>query len=49
MASVWDGGVPALMGRMADVFGIHHSLFIPAICYLYIIYYGLSGYRELRA
>jgi FHS family L-fucose permease-like MFS transporter len=49
MAIVGGAVVPAIMGRMADLFGIHHSLFIPALCYLYIIYYGLSGYRDRRA
>jgi MFS transporter, FHS family, L-fucose permease len=49
MAIVGGAVVPAIMGRMADLFGIHHSLFIPALCYLYIIYYGLSGYRDKRS
>jgi len=49
MAIVGGAVVPAIMGRMADLFGVHHSLFIPALCYLYIIYYGLSGYRDARA
>jgi len=49
MAIVGGAVVPAIMGRMADKFGIHHSLFIPALCYLYIIYYGLSGYRDKRS
>jgi FHS family L-fucose permease-like MFS transporter len=49
MAIVGGAVIPAIMGRMADLFGIHHSLFIPALCYLYIIYYGLSGYRDNRA
>jgi FHS family L-fucose permease-like MFS transporter len=49
MAIVGGAIVPAIMGRMADLFGIHHSLFIPALCYLYVIYYGLSGYRDRRA
>jgi FHS family L-fucose permease-like MFS transporter len=45
MAIVGGAIVPSLMGIMADAFGIHHSLFIPAICYVYIIYYGVAGYR----
>lgn len=49
MAIVGGAIVPAIMGRAADLFGIHHSLFIPALCYLYIIYYGLSGYRDKRS
>lgn len=49
MAIVGGAVVPAVMGRMADLFGIHHSLFIPALCYLYIIYYGLKGYQDNRS
>jgi FHS family L-fucose permease-like MFS transporter len=45
MAIVGGAVVPLLMGRMADLFGVHHAFFIPAICYLYIVYYGLSGYK----
>jgi FHS family L-fucose permease-like MFS transporter len=48
MAIVGGAIIPLLMGRMADLFGIHHSFFVPAICYLYIVYYGLSGYRTTR-
>lgn len=43
MAIVGGAIVPVLMGWAADMFGVHHSLFIPAICYLYIIYYGFFG------
>jgi MFS transporter, FHS family, L-fucose permease len=46
MAIVGGAVIPLLMGRMADLFGIHHSLFIPALCYLYIVYYGARGYRR---
>jgi FHS family L-fucose permease-like MFS transporter len=46
MAIVGGAVVPTLMGRMADLFGIHHSLFIPSLCYLYIIYYSLAGYWD---
>ena len=48
MAIVGGAIIPLLMGRMADLFGVHHSFFIPAICYLYIVYYGLSGYKIHR-
>ena len=45
MAIVGGAIIPVIMGRMADMFGVHHALFIPAICYLYIIYYGFFGSR----
>ena len=33
------------MGFLADKFGIHRSLLMPLLCYLYVIYYGWRGYR----
>jgi FHS family L-fucose permease-like MFS transporter len=45
MAIVGGAVIPLLTGRVADLFGIHHSFFIPAICYLYLVFYGLVGYR----
>ncbi len=37
--------IPVLMGFLADRYGIHHSLFLPFLCYLFVIYYGWRGYR----
>ncbi len=37
--------IPAAMGWMADRIGIHHSLVLPLLCYLFVIYYGWRGYR----
>ncbi len=37
--------IPVSMGWLADRFGIHHSLLLPLLCYLFIIYYGWRGYR----
>ncbi len=36
---------PVVMGHLADRFGIHHALLLPFLCYLYVIYYGIRGYR----
>lgn len=44
-AIVGGAGVPVLMGFFADRIGIHHSLFLPLLCYVFIIYYGWRGYR----
>ena len=33
------------MGFLADHYGIHRSLFLPFLCYLFVIYYGWRGYR----
>ena len=37
--------IPVLMGFLADRYGIHHSLLLPLLCYLFVIYYGWRGYR----
>jgi FHS family L-fucose permease-like MFS transporter len=43
MAIVGGAIIPVVVGALADHLGIHHSLFVPAICYLYIVFYGLKG------
>jgi MFS transporter, FHS family, L-fucose permease len=35
--------VPYLEGQLADSIGIHHAFIIPAICYVYLAYYGFVG------
>jgi FHS family L-fucose permease-like MFS transporter len=37
--------IPVIQGFFADNIGIHHAFFIPVLCYLYIMFYGLKGYR----
>jgi FHS family L-fucose permease-like MFS transporter len=43
MAIVGGAIVPLIQGAIADRIGIHHAFFVPVICYLYILYYALSG------
>jgi FHS family L-fucose permease-like MFS transporter len=43
MAIVGGAVLPVIQGVIADRVGIHHAFFIPIICYLYILFYGLSG------
>src|SRR3989449_5057349 len=45
MAIVGGAIIPVIQGIFADHFGIHHAFFLPAICYLYIVYYALKGSR----
>jgi FHS family L-fucose permease-like MFS transporter len=45
MAIVGGAILPVLQGALADRIGIHHAFIIPAICYLYILYYALWGSR----
>jgi MFS transporter, FHS family, L-fucose permease len=43
MAIVGGAVLPMLQGVIADRVGIHHAFVLPVICYLYILYFGLSG------
>jgi len=43
MAIVGGAILPVLQGIIADHVGIHHGFILPVICYLYILFYGLSG------
>src|SRR5579871_6081950 len=45
MAIVGGAIIPYAQGAIADRIGIHHAFFLPVICYLYILYFALSGSR----
>jgi MFS transporter, FHS family, L-fucose permease len=50
MTAVVGGAiVPYLIGKLADAVGIQHAFIIPAICYLFIAYYGLWGSKPARS
>jgi MFS transporter, FHS family, L-fucose permease len=43
MAMVGGAILPLIQGVIADHVGIHHTFVLPVICYVYILYFGLSG------
>jgi MFS transporter, FHS family, L-fucose permease len=43
MAIVGGAILPVIQGVIADRVGIHHAFVLPVICYLYILFYALSG------
>ena len=43
MAILGGALVPFAQGWLADHIGIHHAFILPAICYLYIVYYAFKG------
>ncbi len=50
MTCVVGGAViPPLLGAAADAMGIQHAFFIPALCYLFIAYYGFWGHKPARS
>lgn len=47
VAAIVGGAViPVLEGSLADHIGIHHAFILPAVCYLYIAFYGFRGSRQ---
>ena len=48
VAAIIGGAVvPELEGILADHIGIHHAFILPALCYVYIAYYGFRGSKQL--
>ncbi len=48
MAIVGGALLPVLQGVLADSIGIHTAFVMPALCYLYIVFYGFKGSRVVR-
>jgi FHS family L-fucose permease-like MFS transporter len=46
MAIVGGAAIPVAQGVLADTIGIHRAFFLPALCYLYVIYYAVKGSRH---
>ncbi|MFN5024439.1 MAG: sugar MFS transporter [Bacteroidota bacterium] len=38
--------IPFLYGITGDIFSLKTAYLLPALCYIYIIYYGLKGYKH---
>ena len=49
MAIVGGAVLPYLLGVCADHIGLQHAFFLPLLCYVYIVFYGLRGSRILDA
>jgi FHS family L-fucose permease-like MFS transporter len=49
MAIVGGAVIPVLFGLVADHFGLERAFLLPALCYLYVVFYGLRGSRHQGA
>jgi len=50
VASIVGGAIiPELQGIFADHIGIHHAFFLPAICYIYILYFAVASSRTHKS
>ena len=45
MGIVGGAVIPLAEGKLADMIGLHHAFVIPALCYVFIAYYGFIGSR----
>jgi len=45
MAIIGGAIFPAIMGRISDASNIQTAFFVPLICYVYVLYFALSGYK----
>ncbi|HKG91930.1 MAG TPA: sugar MFS transporter [Gemmatimonadaceae bacterium] len=46
MSIVGGALIPVIQGALADRIGLQPAFLLPAVCYLYIVYYGLRGSRH---
>lgn len=49
MAILGGAVFPAIMGRISDASSIQTAFVIPLLCYIYIFYFGFSGYKPALA
>jgi FHS family L-fucose permease-like MFS transporter len=48
MSIIGGGLIPAAMGKISDASNIQRAFIVPLICYLYVIYFAVRGYRPNR-
>jgi len=49
MAILGGAFFPAIMGRISDVSSIQTAFVVPLLCYVFILYFGVSGYKPSSA
>ena len=49
IGNVGGAVIPPLFGALAVAIGYQHAFVLPIVCYIFIAYYGVSGYRPTRA
>jgi len=49
VASIVGGAIiPEIQGIFADRIGVQHAFFLPAVCYIYILYFAVASSRSRR-
>jgi FHS family L-fucose permease-like MFS transporter len=49
MSIIGGALIPAAMGKISDASNIQRAFIVPLICYLYVIYFAVSGYKPSTA
>jgi FHS family L-fucose permease-like MFS transporter len=49
MAILGGAFFPAIMGRISDASSIQTAFVVPLLCYVFILYFGMSGYKPSSA
>jgi FHS family L-fucose permease-like MFS transporter len=49
LAIVGGAVLPLLQGMLADRIGVQAAFILPLVCYIYIAFYGMYGYRPTAA
>ena len=49
MSIIGGALIPAAMGRISDLSNIQLAFVVPLICYLYVIYFAVAGYKPRAA
>ena len=49
MAILGGAVLPAIMGRISDATSIRTAFVVPLICYIYVLYFAMDGYKPSKA
>lgn len=49
MAILGGAVLPAIMGRISDATNIRTAFLIPLVCYVYVFYFAVNGYKPRKA
>jgi FHS family L-fucose permease-like MFS transporter len=49
IGNVGGAVIPPLFGALAVAIGYQRAFILPIICYIYVAYYGFSGYKPTHA
>jgi FHS family L-fucose permease-like MFS transporter len=43
MMILGGGIIPPIQGKLSDIVGIHHSFFIPVLCFAYLVAFAIMA------